>query len=271
MRIGANRFALLINLLGILLLVGACPIHGSRVIKKYPEDIILSPESIFRFGKEASVKKCRSRLPQIDVLTTIFHRFRNDSDLVKARKRLIIRGEDFSRAFSQIEPLFLSSSENSKEGVFQSQLPPPEIKYKNFKNIILYCRDNRYRISIELNEAYTQELPYTFGAKIRLSKIFEGTLRSNREDTITDIVFDDDESVFFIAPGIAFFIPDVYSRIARITLEAGQIFGSVIGRPKSAPNRCVAVKYNLSTCAKSSIKTEEITPDDFSKKLLSSY
>ncbi len=231
------------------------------------EDRILDSEALYKFGHDAAKCKVHSRMPQIDILNGIYRFYKNDPALLNGRLRLIIRGGDFSSAFARIEPLFNNPVKENDQNVLKSKLPPPEIKYSNFKNIILFCRDKEHRISIELNEAYTQELPYTFGAKIKLARNIEGSLRSDDSANVTEILFDTDKSVFFMAPGIAFFIPDVHSRIARIAVENNQIFGYVIGCPESAKERHVSVKYNLSTCAKSSIKMQELGPDEFLRKL----
>jgi hypothetical protein len=237
--------------------------------KKTPDkvDIILTPEQIFRFGKEAASAGARSRMPQIDILNAVYLKYREDPELLAGRKRIIIQGEEFRRAFVQIEPLFEAGNRAGKNDVFQSKIRPPEIRYRNFRNIILFHDYGRHRISIELNEAYTQELPYTFGARIKLAQTIEGTLRSDDKTKVTEVVFDSDRSVFFQAPGIAFFVPDVYTRIARITVEDGEMFGYVIGRPESDMRRHVAIRYNLSTCAKSSIKSDEMSPEEYSRKL----
>lgn len=231
-----------------------------------PAEIRLDSSAVLRFAKETADRGIMTRLPQIDILNAVFQHYRSDSGMASGLTRVVLSGECFGNVYVSLEKIFkLPHSE--KNEVIRSKERPPEIKYSNFHDIILFCRENIHRIDINLERAYAQELPYTFGATIGLSKNIHGTVRSGKRGDVTEVVFDDDQSVLFKPPGIAFFIPDIYTRIARIENRKGEIYGFVIGRPKSAPHRFMTVRYNLTTCAKGSIRTSELSPDDYRRKL----
>jgi len=222
----------------------------------------LSEKEIITFSKTAAAAKIKSRLPQIDILNAILQEYRIDTVLLAGKKELLISGNTFAKAFSKVEKLFTADIKKD-DPLFASTMEAPEILYSNFKAIILSGKGGQLRIRINLTEAYEQDLPYTFGAKIRMKCSFEGTVKTLANGELTDIVFDDTQDVFFKAPGIAFFIPDVFTKVARIQVEEGCVIGYVIGNPKSAQNRYVSVSYNLSTCSKKSIKSKELSPDAY--------
>jgi hypothetical protein len=231
-------------------------VAGSITVKE------LSEKEIIAFSKSAASAKIKSRLPQIDILNAILQEYRDDADLLSGRKELLISGKTFAKAFFRVEKLFIVEIKDN-DPMLTSTMEAPEIIYSNFKAITLFGKGGQLRIKVELVEAYEQELPYTFGAKIKMQSSFQGTVKTVANGNLTDIVFDDPEDVFFKAPGIAFFIPDVFTKVARIKVEEGCIIGYVIGNPKSAKNRFVAVSYNITTCAKKSIKSKELSPDSY--------
>jgi hypothetical protein len=233
-------------------------------VKKKIEEVVIASDALVKFGKMAGARGAKSKMPQIDILNAIFLFYRDDSALVNGRKRLMIKGEDFSRACMRLEHL---SGNGREEGWFQSQAQPQAIQYRNFKSILLYCSGGKHRLHIELNKPYTQEIPYTFGASIKLAQKIEGTLFANDKGSVTEVVFDHDRAVLFLAPGIAFFIPNVFTRAAMISEEEGEMVGYVIGRPENSPERRVAVQYNLTTCAKSSIGSDDLSPEEYWLKL----
>ncbi|MFH0919318.1 MAG: hypothetical protein V1913_03070 [Fibrobacterota bacterium] len=230
------------------------------------QDIRLDSAAVLAFARETAARGVMTRLPQIDILDAVFRHYRADLALSTGRSRIILNGDCFGSAYAQIEEIFrLPHAE--EETILKSCERPPEIKYSNFRDIVLSCTESVPRINIHLRRAYIQELPYTFGACIRLEKNIHGTLRASRKVRATEVLFDDDRSVLFEPPAFAFFIPKIHTRIARIEDRNGAMFGFVIGRPKSAPDRYVSLRYNLTTCAKSSIRTSEMSPDEYRRKL----
>lgn len=227
----------------------------------------LTEEEISTFIREAAAQKVKTLIPQIDILKCIYFHYRGDSVLMNGG-RIIISGKKFSRAISKMENTLVSQAK-AGDALVQNQIPPPEIQYGNFRAIILYARKGRTRMRIELEKGYEQEIPHTFGAKIVLARIIEAELRADREGDVTEVVFDGDSYVRFTPPSIAFFVPGVFTKIARIARQGDEIWGHVIGRPKSDPARYVSVCYNLSTCAKSSISSQEMGPREFRKKISS--
>ncbi|MFC1586569.1 hypothetical protein ACFL5V_13560, partial [Fibrobacterota bacterium] len=114
---------------------------------------------------------------------------------------------------------------------------------------------------------YTQEIPHTFGASIRLDKLIHGSLRSDDKGLVTEVIFQSDQSVHFSPPGFVFFVPKMFVRIASVRREKGELFGYVIGRPMNMPSKFCAVRYNLTTCAKTSIKNYNLSPKEYARKL----
>ncbi len=263
----AVRIAVLIILLICLTNSVKKSSGNNRNAYKARGTIALSVDDIVCYAKDAAVKKVKTRMPQIDILLEILLSNINDSALQYGRRELVINGDVFAQAFKKVEKLFEEGVPEHDDSFLRSRIEAPEINYSNFEAIKLFGQNGRMRIMVELKQGYEQELPFTFGAKIRLVGKFYGTIRRVDERGITEIIFDDPESVFFMAPRIAFFIPDVYTKIARIGIAENQITGFVIGNPKSVRTRFVSVSYNLTTCAKKSIKSSELSPDEFEKIL----
>jgi len=242
------------------------PAVSAQVLPLPLVEIQLDSGSILDFANQTASQGVVTRLPQIDILNAIYRHYEDDTAMASGRMHVILGGECFGKVYSSIEKIFHLPG-REENGMFRSRERPPEIKYSNFHDIILFCRDRMHRIDINLNHAYVQELPYTFGARIKMDKCIRGRLRSGQGGQATEVVFDDDRSVLFEPPGFAFFIPSILTRIARIENRKGEMFGFVIGRPKSAPSRYMTVGYNLTTCAKSSIRTAEMSPEEFRRKL----
>jgi hypothetical protein len=232
--------------------------------KPKSKDIVLSTNTIYRHAKRVALSGVSTKIPQIDILRVLFYKYREDPRIVKQRQRMVVTGYHFGKAYVRAERIFKGPKKSGK--VFKSAKQPARIRYKNFKSIILFRRKRTCRIAIHLKKSYTQELPHTFGAKIGLKKDMLGILRSNKSGLVTEVVFDNNKSVLFQPPGIAFFVPEVWVKIATVSEIKGEIFGYVIGRPKNDPKKYVAIRYNLTTCAKTSIKTYKLSPREFRKK-----
>ena len=215
-------------------------------------------------ARRVATRKPRTRIPQIDILNSLFFLYKDDPRLIRGNRRIYITGYHFSRGYSRAKRLFGKSRD---KGIFQSRKRPPNIKYMNFRSITLFSRKKRCRMAVTLRKGYTQELPHTFGSKIIMRKSFAGTIRANPTGLATDVVFDSDRSVRFKPPGIAFFVPEIRVKIAGIAHHKGEIFGYVIGRPVKSPKKYVAVRYNLSTCAKGSIKTYKLSRREYRRKI----
>lgn len=230
-----------------------------------PRDLVLSKSAIFRNAQLAASNTARTKLPQIDILNLLYLTYKDDDRLVKNRSRIHITGENFGKAYSAGKRLFEKPASQSM--AIQPAVKAPEIEYTNFQDIILSHVKGVSRLDIKMTKPYVQELPYTFGAKISIrSSAFGGRMRRGTQGKITEIIFDDHRAMIFKPPGIAFFLPDIYVKIASIVETKGETFGYVIGRPVNATDRFYAVRYNLTTCAKSSIKTYTLSPGQFKAK-----
>ncbi|MBL8026765.1 MAG: hypothetical protein JNL74_10165 [Fibrobacteres bacterium] len=250
-----------VSLLSFCLLLAVFAANGA--VKKKGTDVTeLTVDEIVSFGKKAAAATVKTRMPQIDILHAILQAYRGDAELLGGKKELRISGSNFARAFPKVEKMF-DAGVKEDDSFLKSSMEAPEILYSNFRAISLSGKGGKLRIKVELTESYEQELPYTFGAKIQMEKVFTGTVKTSSNGARTDIIFDDVNHVFFKAPGIAFFIPDVFTKAASISIEDGAIIGYVIGNPKSAKDRNVSVCYNLTTCSKKSIKSREIAPDTY--------
>lgn len=231
-----------------------------------PREVMLGSDAIYSQARAVAQSGVYSRILQIDLLQALFQHYHDDPRLVQQRREIVIQGTEFAQAYRRAERLF-ARLEGSGTPFIQPAVPPPEIQYNNFRSLILYACKERTCLSILLDRGYVQEIPYTFGARISLRQDIRAEVRTDDAGTITEAIFENDRAVMFLPPGIAFFVPDVYVRIASVVREEDEVYGYVIGRPRDAPRRHVAIRYNLSTCAKSSIKTFDLTLGDYKRKL----
>ena len=239
---------------------------AASLVKRLSPDVILSSGAILVSAKQAADNPSHTRLPQIDILRMLFFSHRDDKAFLNGSQRFHITGPNFAAAYTNVKRRFEGDEE--ADPVLKSKKTPPRIEYSNFKDIVLSNRPTGSRLDINLTEPYTQEIPYTFGAKIAFKRsTLGGFIRAGRNGRVTEILFDDHFTLIFFPPSIAFFMADIYVKLAAIVEEKGTIYGYVIGRPVNAPDRFMAVRYNLTTCAKTSIKTYSISPTVFKKKL----
>ncbi|MFP4522003.1 MAG: hypothetical protein ACLFQK_07655 [Fibrobacterota bacterium] len=228
------------------------------------KDIVLASSTIYGQAVKASRSKYVTKLPQLDIIESLYKRYRNDPRMVSGGDNIIIKGYYFSRAFGKAGHLF---KKDEKEKMLKSRIRPPEIKYSFFEAVRLSSYSGKRALSITLKKAYIQEIPYTFGAKFALQKNIKGTIRSGKKENITEVVFYSTEYVKFDPPGIAFFVPDIDVKLVSFVRKNGNTFGFVTGRRSGNRKKFVSVCYNLSTCAKSSMKTYNLTYSQYRKKL----
>jgi len=219
--------------------------------------IILGHKTIYRAAKEGARRGPSTKLDEIDILTSIFRKYKYDRRLRRGRKKIVITGHNFAKGYRRAKP-FLGVKQKEKK---------TKVLYKNFRAIELYYANKRHQLRIRLKRAFAQEIPHTFGAKIDLRKNIRAVIRSNREETITEIVFANTKMATFRPPGIAFFIPEVSVQLVSLIEKGDALFGYVIGHPVGKPKKFVAVRLNLTTCAKNSIKTYKLTAKEYRKKL----
>ncbi|OGJ89675.1 MAG: hypothetical protein A2350_21405 [Candidatus Raymondbacteria bacterium RifOxyB12_full_50_8] len=227
------------------------------------KDIVLSDNTIYWVAKDVVGSGVYTRIHQIDLLTGLFYRYQTDPRLLDQGLKIIITGPMFSQGYNKAKTLF---GDEEKQKIFESAKKAPTIEYANFNVIRLFYLKRSHRLDLALKKAYTQEIPYTFGAKVTLQQTIRGTLRTNQAHSVAEIIFDSHKQVLFSPPDIAFFIPDIMVKIVSIRKIGNELIGYVIGYAKSSPKRMVAVSYNLSSCAKSSISTNNLTPAEFKKK-----
>lgn len=230
------------------------------------EDVILSVDQIADHAKAAALQNNRTRIHEIDILTQIFYMYQDDPALDKGSE-YIIEGSRFASGHFKAKPFFENGEKQKSPQFLEPNRPIPKIEYGNFQKIALYKTKELSRLGIFLKKTYEQEIPYTFGATVLLQKEIKGTLRSFGEREITEVVFDQNQSVLFSPPGIAFFIPEIWVKIAAIRREGDELFGYVIGYPKKMPGRVMAVRYNLTTCSKTAIRSFQLSPEQFKHKL----
>jgi hypothetical protein len=259
-------FAVLFAIVSVLLLNAESARNKKWPQKTSLENIYLSADTLTTIAVDRAKRGGYTRIHQIDIVEQIFLQFRYDERIVDYGNVIIIPGKNFATAHERSRPFFKSGVQN-KGSIVQPKMKLPEINYANFKGIGLSYENGENRMSIRLKKSYIQEIPHTFGASIRLNSRISSTLRTGDDGRVIEVVFDNYKSVHFFPPSFIFFIPKMYVKVASIRRKDGNIYGYVIGRPKSMPHKFCAVGYNLSTCAKTSIKNYSLSPYEYEKKL----
>ncbi|MBF0432982.1 MAG: hypothetical protein HQK83_16985 [Fibrobacteria bacterium] len=251
-------------LIFILLISSSTPCSAKK--KKTNGKVYLSTRGIQIAALEVAQQSSYTKIHEIDIISHLYHSYKNDMRIVKQKKKIIIPGENFGQAFHKTKSYFRDARQQ-KKGVFEPKIKLPTVMYQNFTGIALYQKNKQTKMRILLTKAYTQEIPYTFGAAIKLEQDIKGVIRSTPDKGVTEVVFDKDRAVHFIPPGIAFFIPKIFVKIACLRKEGNDYVGYVFGSPVKMPHKFCVVRYNLTTCAKTSIKNINLSPKEFQQKL----
>ncbi len=229
----------------------------------------INEKELFGLASEVARSGVYSKMPQIDILRRMFYKYRKR---LNKGNTYFITGDDFNRAYTRTIPRFTRLKDDLLDDeLIKGTVKVPKIKYNNFRKINLDKNGNNYNISLDLKKTYTQELPFTWGAKVLFNKGQNGKIRSSG-DSIMEIIFPQNIRPEFYSPPIAFFIPDVKIHITSLRIVKGEVFGYVIGTNLSDKRNfngkpVYAIEFNLSTCAKNSIRKFKLSPKELKKKL----